>query len=45
MNSVNVRNIGFIVLLGILACFLFGYYLFTTNNTDEPLEIYTSING
>ena len=46
MNSVNVRNVSFIVLLGILACFLFGYYLFATRgNVDEPLEIYTNING
>ncbi len=46
MNSVNVRNVSFIVILGILACFLFGYYLFTTlDGTNEPLEIYTNVNG
>ena len=46
MNSVNVRNASFIVILVLLACFLFGYYLFTTlDGTNEPLEIYTSVNG
>lgn len=45
MNSTNIRNVGFIVLLVVLACFLFGYYLFTTPNPDEPSEIYTNIYG
>ena len=44
-NNPNARNVSFIVLFVVLACFLFGYYVFSTANPKEPLEIYTSING